>query len=383
MTAKIPAVLVTGSLGPGGTELAVIAHARGFARRGVVAPRVVVLGEGGEHAAALRDEGIPVEELAIPRGRLRSLAGLARLARLRRLVRSLGGPVVHTFLFDADVYGMLAALLGSPGAVITTRRAIKRNRPHHLRLYRLTNFLVDRIVCNSEEVRRFTLEAEAADPSRVEVIVNGIDVERFAAGDGAAARARLGIGPDETLVGAVGTIKEVKGQRVLLEAMVPLLRERPGLRLVLAGDRRGRYAEELARETREAGMEERVVMPGPVADVPDLLAALDLFVLPSLSEGMSNALLEAMASGCPIVATRVGGNAEALAEGRAGLLVPAGDPDALREAIVRLLDDPDLAAALAARAVVRARTHYSLEGMLETTEALYAGLLGWPRGRFS
>jgi len=378
---RIPAVLVTGSLGPGGTELAVISHARGFARRGVVAPRVVVLGSGGVHAQALRGEGIPVEELHIPRGNLRSPAGLARLARLRRLVRSLGGPVVHTFLFDADVYGMLAALLGSPGAVITTRRAIKRNRPHHVRLYRLTNFLVDRIVCNSEEVRRFTIDVEGADPARVDVIVNGVDVERFAGGDGAAARDRLGIGAEEVVVGAVGTIKEVKGQRVLLEAMVPLLRERSRLRLLLAGDRSGEYAQRLERDVREAGLVERVLMPGPVADVPDLLAALDVFVLPSLSEGMSNALLEAMAAGRPIVATRVGGNAEALEEGMAGLLVPADDPEALREAISVLLEDRDRAGALAERAARRARDHYSLEGMLEATEALYAGLLGWPRGR--
>ncbi len=379
--APIPAVLVTGSLGTGGTELAVIAHARGFARRGRVRPHVVVLGTGGDHAAALREEGIPVVELAIPRGRLRSPAGLARLDRLRRLVRGLGGPVVHTFLFDADVYGMLAALLGSPGAVVTTRRAIKRHRPHHLRLYRLTNFLVDRIVCNSEEVRRFTVEVEGADPSRVEVIVNGIDVERFAGGDGRAARERLGLRGEETLVGAVGTIREVKGQRVLLEAMVPLLRERPGLRLVLAGDRSSRYAAALVEAAREAGVGDRVLLPGPVAGVPDLLAALDVFVLPSLSEGMSNALLEAMAAGRPIVATRVGGNAEALAGGKAGVLVPAGDAGALRAAIRELLEDPGRAAALATRARGRAGTHYSLAGMIRKTEALYAGLLGLRDGR--
>jgi len=378
----IPAVLVTGSLGPGGTELAVIAHARGLAARGRVAPRVVVLGEGGDRAVRLREEGIPVEELRVPPGRLRSPAGLVRLARLRRLVRELAGPVVHTFLFDADVYGMLAALLGSPGAIVTTRRAIKRNRPHHLRLYRLTNPLVDRIVCNSEEVRRFTLAAERADPSRVEVIVNGIDVDRFAGGDRRGARAALGVEPGETLVGAVGTIREVKGQRVLLEAMLPLLGGMPGLRLVLAGDRRGAYAEEVAREAARAGLGERVLMPGPVDDVPGLLAALDLFVLPSLSEGMSNALLEAMAAGLPIVATRVGGNAEALAEGDAGVLVPPGDPGELREAIAGLLADRGRAARLAGRARERARTEYSLERMLERTEALYAGLVGRPRGRW-
>jgi glycosyltransferase involved in cell wall biosynthesis len=369
------ALLLTGSLGPGGTELAVMALARGLARRGRVDPRVAVIGTAGRWGQALRAAGIPVDELGLA-GPLRRPRALARLLSLARLVRRERIDVLHTFLFDADVYGMLAARLGRPRAVITTRRAIKSGRPHHLRGYRLTNRLVHRIVANSEAVRVFTLERERVAPDKVRVIPNGVDAARFAGGDRERLRRELGVAADELLVGAVGTIKPVKGQAVLLEAAAPLLAARPDLKLVLAGTPTAGYGERLRARVREVGVSERVLLPGSVEQVPDLLAALDLFVLPSLSEGMSNALLEAMAAGRPIVATRVGGNAECLAEGEAGVLVPSDDADALRTALGELLDDPARRAELARRAAARARDEYGLDRMLARTEDLYGELLG-------
>jgi glycosyltransferase involved in cell wall biosynthesis len=240
----------------------------------------------------------------------------------------------------------------------------------------MTNPFVDRIVCNSEAVARFTLRHEGARPRKVVVIPNGVDAARFAAGDGATMRRRLGVRPDDVLVGAVGTIKKVKGQAVLLEAMRPLLERHAALRLVLAGEVTRGYGEELRRQVAQVGLEGRVLFPGVIEEVPDLLAALDLFALPSLSEGMSNALLEAMAAGRPIVATEAGGNAECLDGGNAGLLVPPGDADALGRALERLVDAPDRGRELGRRALARARDEYSLAKMLDRTETLYAELLG-------
>ncbi len=378
MSAAPRVLLLTGSLGPGGTELAVVAMAEGLARRGRVAPRVALLGTGGALGARLAAGGIPVDELDI-RGPLRRPAALRRLLSLGRLVREERVDVVHTFLFDADFYGMLAARRGRPRAIVTTRRALKSHRPGHLRGYRWTNRLVDRIVANSEAVRRFTIDVERAPAAKVVAIPNGVDTVRFAGGDRAAARARLEVEEGEVLIGAVGTVKPVKGQAVLVEAMVPLLREDPRVKLVLAGTAAGTYAEALARTAADAGVADRVLRPGPQGDVPGLLAALDLFVLPSLSEGMSNALLEAMAAGRAIVATAVGGNPECLEAGACGVLVAPGDAAALASAVRALLAEPARAAALGARAQERARSEYGLDRMLERTEALYAELLGVPR----
>lgn len=366
-------LIVSGSLGPGGTELAVAALARGLARRARWAPRVAVLGEGGEHAAALRDEGVPVDELRVP-SPYRRPAALRALLQIPSIVRREKVSVVQTFLFDADFYGLLAARLAGRRVFLTTRRAIKRRRPHHIRGYRMTNWLAHRIVCNSEAVRAFTLEAERVRPEKVLVVPNGARLEHFGSGDRARLRARFGAGEDDLLVGALGTIKEVKGQRVLLEAMLPLLAENPRLRLVLAGEVTKGYGEELARVVAESGLRERVALPGVMREVPDLLAALDLFVLPSLSEGMSNALVEAMAAGKAIVATTVGGNGECLAWGDAGLLVPPNDPRALAAGISEVLAEPERRAALSARARARAEQEYSIDRMLERYEALYESL---------
>jgi glycosyltransferase involved in cell wall biosynthesis len=240
----------------------------------------------------------------------------------------------------------------------------------------VTNALVDRIVCNSEAVSRFTLHAEGASRKKVVVIPNGVDAARFERGDGGTMRRRLGLRPEDLVVGAVGTIKKVKGQAVLFEAMRPLFERHAALRLVLAGEVTRGYGEELRRAVAEAGLEGRVLLPGVVTEVPDLLAALDLFALPSLSEGMSNALLEAMAAGRAIVATEAGGNAESLDGGNSGVLVPPGDAEALGRALERLIETPDRRRELGRRASARARDEYSLAKMLDRTETLYAELLG-------
>lgn len=378
MTQRV--LLLTGSLGPGGTELAVMALARGLAERGRVEPHVAVLGSGGDYAAALRREGLAVAELNIA-GRIRLPGNRRRLSELGPLVAHHRIRIVHTFLFDADYYGMRAARRGRPWGVITTRRAIKRGKFFHILGYRLTNRLVDRIICNSEAVARFTLDKEGAPANKVLVIPNGVDLARFTSGDGAGMRRRLGVGEDEFLIGALGTIKKVKGQAVLVEGLAPLLQRRPELKLVLAGEVTRGYGEDLRRRVFELGLGGRVLFPGVVAEVPDLLAGLDLFVLPSLSEGMSNALLEAMAAGKPIVATGVGGAGENLAQGSCGIIVPPADPGPLGAAIEQAIADPIRRAELGHRAALRAREEYTLPRMLERTEGVYAELIdrAWSR----
>lgn len=367
-------MLLTGSLGPGGTELSVVGLARGLKARGRAVPSVAVIGQAGEYGEQLRSEGIQVDELGI-KGALRTPGRLKKLMKLSEIVRRDRIVIVHTFLFDADVYGMMAARWGGPWATVTTRRAIKKDRPLHLLAYRWTNRFVDRIVCNSEAVKRFTLTKEGADPTKVKVIPNGVELRRFAHGDRVAFRRRLGVGPETLLVGAVGTIKKVKGHLVLLEAMGPLLRRHPEVKLCFAGEVTRGYGEELRRRVVAMELEGQVLLPGVIKEIPDLLAALDLFVLPSLSEGMSNALMEAMAAGKAIVATDVGGNGENLEAGNAGLLVPPSDPDALRDAVARLITDPGARQRFGVYAANRAREEYAYTRMLDRTERLYSGLV--------
>ena len=373
-------LLLTGSLGAGGAEMAVQRLARGLAARGrSVEPRVALIGEGGDAAQALREQGIPVLELR-RRGPLRTPAGLRALRRLACWARDQRVELVNTFLFDADFYGMLAVRWGGVRRVITTRRAIKERHPHHLRAYRWTNRLVARIVANSEAVRRFTLEHEHVRPDKVVTIPNGIEVDRYAAGRRERGRALFDLPADGVVVGTLGSIKPVKGQVDLFEAMRPMFSRRPDLWLVLAGAAGSRYAADLRERVRQAGLSDRVLFPGELEQVSDALAAFDLFVLPSHSEGMSNALIEAMAAGRPIVATDVGGAAECLDGGTAGVLVPARDPGRLREAIADLLASPSRRAELGAEAARRARREYALDRMLARYEDLYRDVTGGSPG---
>jgi glycosyltransferase involved in cell wall biosynthesis len=327
----------------------------------------------GEMGQSLRSLGVPVHEIGI-RGRTYAPAGILRLAAVLRTVRTIGARLVHTFLFDADVFGMVAGRIGGARA-ITTRRAIKTGKRGQLAAYRLTNPLVAGIVANSHEVRRFTLRAEKAPPEKVLVIPNGIDTARFSDGDGNRVRSSLGIPGTAQVVGTVGTVKPVKGQDVLFDAVAPLFSRLSDLVVLVAGNCSSPWASELRSRVARAGLGERFRFLGGREDVPDFLAALDVFVLPSRSEGMSNALLEAMAASRAVVATRVGGNAEALDEGAAGRVVPAGEPGAMGEALAELLQDEPRRVVLGGRAGERARMEYDLSIMLDRTERLYDRVL--------
>lgn len=370
MTSSPPTVLlVTGSLGPGGTEIALYRTALGLRARGRYSPRVAVLGTAGTMGDELRAAGIGVDEMGV-RGRIYGPAGIGAVRRLRAIVGGSGASIVHTFLFDADFVGAIAGRLAGI-RVITTRRAIKRGKRAQILAYRLTNRWAARIVANSEEVRRFTLAAEKPPPEKVLTIPNGIEIERIAAGNGARFRAGLDLPDSAFVIGSSGTVKPVKGQDVLFEACLPLLREHPHAVVLVAGSVDSSFAGALRARAAAEGVQDRFRLLGNRQDVPDFLAALDLFVLPSRSEGMSNALIEAMAAGRPCVATRVGGNAETLADG-AGRIVPPESPEALRGAIAGLLTDPDSRAALGNLALQRAAREYDLPVMLSRTEALYA-----------
>jgi len=366
-------LILTGSLRPGGTEIAVFRMALALKQRGRYSPQVAVLAGSGAMGQQLRDGGIPVHDLRIA-GRLYGPAGVVTYLRLRRVMRAWPPALVHTFLFDADLLGLLAAR-ASRIPTITTRRAIKRGKSAQLTAYRWTNRWAARIVANSEEVRRFTLEAEHAPPYKVSVIPNGIDLANLGGGNGRSLRQELGLPSQALVVGTLGTVKRVKGQDVLFQAMLPILVERRDVFAVVAGEAESPLARELRERAHKEGVADRFRLLGNRDDIADCLAAFDVFVLPSRSEGMSNALIEAMAAGRAIVATRVGGNAEALADGACGQLVPPEDVLAMRAAVLALLHSSEHRARLGAAAAQRAHAEYDLSTMLDRTERLYEEVL--------
>ncbi|OGL15643.1 MAG: hypothetical protein A3K12_13570 [Candidatus Rokubacteria bacterium RIFCSPLOWO2_12_FULL_71_19] len=299
----------------------------------------------------LRDHGVPVHRLEM-RGPL-DLRGLGRLVRLLHRERV---DILHTRLPRANFYGKLAGRWARVPLVVSNISSMYSNhfRSLHGRirgplfrwLEETTAALSDVIVTNSDGVARDLAARRRAGRVPVLRIHNGVDSDRYkqARATGAATREELGIGSEHLVVGTVCRLVPLKHVDDLLRAAAVVRRDRPGLRLVVVGD--GPQRAVLEAEAERLGLRGAARFLGERADIPELLAAMDVFVHPSESEGHPNAVLEAMASGLPVIAAAIPGVDELVRDGETGVLVPPGDPAELARAIGALLDRPDLAGEL-------------------------------------
>jgi glycosyltransferase involved in cell wall biosynthesis len=229
----------------------------------------------------------------------------------------------------------------------------------------------------SQEVRDHFVGTGVVPARKARLVLNGIHTDcpqRVEPLQRAAARRLLAVGEDLFVAGCVGRLVELKNHAAAIRALARLAVALPSLRLVLIGS--GPFHERLAGLARELGIADRVLQLGERNDTRELLPGLDAFLMPSLTEGHSIALLEAMAAGLPIVATRVGGNPEIVSHERTGLLVPASDDGALAAALNRLVCDTDLAARLGSAARDWAIGNTSVQSMVDAYDAVYAEALG-------
>jgi glycosyltransferase involved in cell wall biosynthesis len=314
--------------------------------------------DGNPIASEIAALGVPVRTLQIRRLRQRDA-----YAQVRAAIVAAEPDIVHTHLEFADILGTLAARrLGIP--TISTQHVVDRPEPgsRDALRFRLTSMVLrrygHRVIAVSEGARRHHLEAARLAPGRVITIHNGIDLDRFAtvpAGTRGLVRDRMGIPRDAPVILTVAVLREPKGIQHAVAALAQVRRSRPGVRYLIVGD--GPYRPSLEHMVADRGLENEVVFAGARADVPDMLSAGDVFVLPSLTEALPTVLAEAGAAGLPIVATTVGGIPEMVEHGESALLVPPGDPAALAAAVDRLLSNPRQAAAMgkAARRIARER----------------------------
>jgi glycosyltransferase involved in cell wall biosynthesis len=313
---------VTFGLDVGGQEKLLVEFAR-HADRSRFDLQFLSLGERGMLAGDIEALGWPVESLGEPAGLRPSL--IAKLAHRF----SLGRPaVVHTHDRRALFYAAPAARLARVPWVVHTRHGRDAHAtPRQIAMLRHLARMANRFVCVSGEIGELS-RAQGVAPSRLRTILNGIDIDRF----------RF-IGPDPA--GPVVTVARLSPEKDvanLVRAAAIAAERAPNLRVEVAGG--GACRADLDRLAAELGVADRVAFLGEVRDVAAVLRRASLFVLPSRSEGIPLTVLEAMARGLPVVATRVGGLPEVIEDGRTGLLVPPADPAALARAIVEVLDDP-------------------------------------------
>jgi sugar transferase (PEP-CTERM/EpsH1 system associated) len=329
--------------------------------------QVIAYDRLGPLAIRLGLAGIPCSLL-----RRRPGVDLRYIVLLARQLLRIRPDILHLHNPTAFFYGTLAGRLARVPHIIYTEHgrdfaSSTRNRF----LHRLLGRLVDRVVVVSESSRAL-LKTEGVPDKSILTIHNGIDAARFLIGeDRWGMRDRLGLAREQPLIGIVARLDPIKNHTALLRAMKQVIASYPEAMLLVIGD--GPARAELEQARRELGLAGNVRFLGNRDDVPELLAALDVVVLCSHSEGLSLTLLEESAAGKSIVATAVGGNGEIIEDGGSGLLVPLGDDVALTAAICGLLADPERALALGQAARLRYLREFTLERMVSRYAALYEG----------
>jgi glycosyltransferase involved in cell wall biosynthesis len=346
-----------------GTETQLLALIRHLDRARVQPYLCLLRGEAGQ-SRLLEPDDCPVLRLGV-----RGLARPATISRLLQLVRFLRRQridVLQLYFPESTYFGTLAGwLAGVPHLVRTRNNLGYWMTPLHRWLGRLCNRFARLTVANSEACRQTVLADEGLAPERVIVLENGVDLDRFPLFAGNGIRTRR--------VGIVANLRPVKGLDVFLRAAALVSQCHPDVTFTIAGE--GELRPDLERLAAKLGLRDRLTLPGAVVDVPGFLAELEVAVLSSHSEGMSNALLEYMAAGKPIVATAVGSNTVLIEDGVHGLLVPPGDPAGLAKAVARLLSDRELAARLGQAARRRVEQRYSRVAMVRRFEAFYLDLV--------
>jgi glycosyltransferase involved in cell wall biosynthesis len=333
-------------------------------------PRVVCIHDAGPIGEEIKQTGVPFRVLGLTPGLMRPFD----LLRLRDFLVECEPAIVHTFLLTGSLYGRFAAMMAQVPVVIGTEVNIyERKQLAHAMAEKWLMRRTDAVVASAESVRDFYIKQVDADPSKVDVIYNAVDwsqlqttmtPEKF--------RQSIGAPTDVPVAGIIARLTEQKAHRVLFDAMA----HHPGLsqlHLLVVGD--GELRDHLKGRVATLGLQSRVHFLGARRDLGNVLAGIDLFVMPSFWEGLPLSLVLAMGAGLPVVATAVAGIPEVVQDGVSGLLIPPNDTAALGDALARVIADDTLRVRMgqAARAYVRPR--FGVDGYVSSITALYDRVL--------
>ena len=366
-----PVMYLVETLNVGGTETQLVQVALRLHAMSVPVT-VACLCPEGPLLEVLQKAGIPVVEF--PKGKtLLSLHGLCQVLRLTLFLRRGGFRVLHSYDLLGNLLGVPAAWLARMPVIISSRRYladVQWYRPWRNKVICLIYRLSTHVLVNAAAVRDLLVQRDGVPEEKIRILYNGVDVARFA---GARPDRQLllpAAGSRSKLIAVVANMYVLrKGHTCLIAAAARICREVPDTIFVLIGD--GPQRPTLERQVREAGLERNFLFVGRRKDVPELLACCHLSVLPSETEALPNSVLEAMAAGLPVVATSVGGIPEIIEDGLTGLLVPPGNPQALAEAVICLLQDSCLATRLANAGQERVRAQFGFDRLLGALGQLY------------
>jgi sugar transferase (PEP-CTERM/EpsH1 system associated) len=334
---------------------------------------IMCLTRSGRMAERIKNSQVKIIEMRLPKDRFRF-----PVLRLAREFQSISPDIVHTrgwatvdAICAARVAGVSCVIHGEHGREVGDPNG--RNRKRNI-VRKCLSPLVTRFVTVSDDLKSWLIRTVGIPESKVTTIHNGVDTRRFSPDGRGAIRESLGLDDSVFTLGTVGRLDPVKDHGSLLQAFMPIARSARPVGLIIAGD--GPMRSAIERLCSELKISDKVHLLGERHDIPQVLKACDVFTLTSIAEGISNTILEAMASALPVVATRVGGNPELVDHGVSGFLVSARDVAALTAAYESYLHDPKLKDEHGGNARARAEQKFSLERMASQYAQLYQGLMG-------
>ncbi len=363
-----PVLLLARALGIGGSErqLTEIAKRLDCSR---FEPRVGCFRLEGLRALELADAGVPI--VHFPVMSFASAGAISGAWQFIRYIRRNKIKVVQTFDYPSTVFAVPLARFFTSAVVVSCQRSHRDLIPAgYRRLVRMTDRLVDAVVVNCEYLKRHLEEDEHVPAGRIQLCYNGIDLEAFHPID---VPRPAELPRDALVIGVVCALRPEKGLSTLLEGFARVRQSRAGMKLAIVGS--GPMLEPLQSEARALGIFEDCVFVPATAEVTKWLRAIDIFVLPSLSEAFSNSLMEAMACGCCAVATNVGGNPELVLKGETGLRFEPGDSEGLSLALRTLIEDKALRQRLAAAGAEFISQRFSTRAAAERMGEIYTKLI--------
>ena len=347
---------VISKLPVGGVENQLLMILRKYDRK-KLSPLVCSLSDKGEIGKEIEESGIEV----IPLNKLRHRFDWTIVKDIYTLIRTRDIKIVRTHQYHANLYGRLAAWLAKVPCIIASVHNVYTidKKIHRIIINKFLARCGDKVVAVSGTVKRDILTYDGLAEDKVSVIYNGIDTDRFLNLNGSLIRSKLGISSEAPVVGTVGRLTLQKGQKYLIDAVSTLREKFPQIVLLFVGD--GPLRDELGNHIRALGIDKNAILLGTRRDIPQLLSAMDIFVLPSLWEGLGTALIEAMAAGKPVIATDIPPLREIVNSEKVGILVPIKDSKAIASSIELLLCNSALAENLGKSAKERVLSHFTID----------------------
>ena len=363
-----PVLLMAYELNQGGSERQMTEIAKAL-DRSRFEPHVGCLRPEGLRGRELRDAGVPILHLAVPS--FASPAAISGAWQLVRYIRRHRIRLVHTYDYPLTVFAVPVARFLTPALVASSTRGHRELIPaNYLKLVRITDHLVKAIVVNCEFLKRHLVQDENVPPNRIELCYNGLDLEQFRPLDSPRPPA---LPPHALVIGVVCALRPEKGLSTLVKAFAEIRDLGPCLKLAIVGS--GQMRDPLEAEARALGIWEDCIFAPATKDVADWLRAIDIFVLPSLTEALSNSLMEAMACGCCVVASNVGGNPELVRNGENGFLFEPRDAAGLSKVLRTLVENESLRRRLAAAGEQTVRERFSIRSSVERMSDIYSKLI--------